>query len=209
MTPQELQAALLRRAESLHYYIESRIPKRYRSIVSPEDVLQEVWITAYQTFSGDIRDVDRWLTTVANSKVIDALRTVLAVKRGGGRAEISERPGRTSSSDSLFARVHGDALTPSRDVSTQEARHAVQVALASLPHDARRAVQLRYIEGLSHQAIAKLMRRSKPAVNSLLFRGLRELRGRIGQATLFFSDARSSDEPGQNTATASQPEDSR
>lgn len=209
MTPQELQKLLLRRAEPLHRYVESKIPRRHRSVVCAEDVLQEVWITAYQTISAEIRDVDRWLTTVANSKVVDALRTVEALKRGGGLAAIRERPSRISSFDNLFARVHGHVETPSRDMSAQEARHAVQVALASLRPDTRRAIQLRYIEGLSHQAIAQVMEKSKSAVNSLLFRGLRELQERIGHAARFFSDVRLSDGSHGDCPPLSRPEESK
>jgi RNA polymerase sigma factor (sigma-70 family) len=68
--------------------------------------------------------------------------------------------------------------------------------LAELPPEHREVITLRYLEGLGHDEIARVMQRSRAAVNSLLFRALRELQQKMGPATRFFSDARSSSSDG-------------
>lgn len=186
----EVQRLLLARAEPLRRYVERKIPKRFRSILCAEDVLQEVWIAAFQTISPDIRDTDRWLTSLANSKLIDALRAVRTLKRGGDRRFVRDAAERLSSFEDLFGRLCSRQKTPSREVSAQETRHAVQVALSTLPDDRRQAIRLRHIEGLSRKEIAGIMQKTEAAINSLLYRGLNELRGRVGDAAKFFSDAK-------------------
>lgn len=190
MEIKELQEILLARADGLRSYIDRKIPARHRSLLSADDVLQEVWIAAHQAAPVDVRDKDRWLTALANSKLIDALRALRALKRGGGKAAIRDAPSPSSSVDGLLARICGDLPTPSRELSIQEARNAAQVAIAGLKAETRDAVAMRYAQGLSHDVIAERMGKSKPAVNSLLFRGLRELRERMGDAARFFSGSR-------------------
>ena len=59
----------------------------------------------------------------------------------------------------------------------------------------RRAVSLRYIEGWPVDKIAKVMSKSGPAINSLLFQGRIQLREHLGRASRFFSDASESRDP--------------
>jgi RNA polymerase sigma-70 factor (ECF subfamily) len=49
-------------------------------------------------------------------------------------------------------------------------------ALAELPEDQRRAVELHHLRGYSVAEVGKIMNRSRPAVVGLLFRGLKKLR---------------------------------
>jgi len=51
------------------------------------------------------------------------------------------------------------------------------------------------MEGQSCKAIADALGRSEPAVSSLLFRGLRQLRERLGDLTQFFSAASGQGKP--------------
>jgi RNA polymerase sigma-70 factor (ECF subfamily) len=191
----DLQRVLLEHAHALHAYVQRRIPRRHQDLVSVDDVLQEVWIAASQRMPADVRDAGGWLTAVANSKLVDALRTVEAVKRGGGRP-VAPAQVPSASLDGLVARLCARGRTPSRELSSREARGAVQAALAELPPEHREVITLRYLEGLGHDEIARVMQRSRAAVNSLLFRALRELQQKMGPATRFFSDARSSSSDG-------------
>ncbi len=192
----ELPRLLLRHAESLGRYVQGKIPKRYQEVLCAEDVLQETWIAACEHMPADVRDVDRWLIRVASTKLVDALRAARALKRGGG---LTARVGaaRSASYDGLVTRLSARGPTPSRDISAREARSAMQVALARLGDERRQAIQLHYIEGLGHNEIARVMGKSKAAVNSLLFRALRELHVHMGRACRFFSDARSSSAVGE------------
>ena len=193
LTEAELQELLLTRANRLHRQAARKIPPRFKSVISAEDILQEVSIAAFRglpSFRADRPDAfDRWMTTLVERKVVDACRAARTLKRGGGRPTVKNRRSRASSLADLFDRVASSGRTPSREVSAKEAVHAVQIALGSLPGDRRRAIWMRHIEGLSRAEIAKAMHKTDAAVNSLLFNGLRQMRRRLGQATAFFSNA--------------------
>lgn len=186
-----LMAPLMSRADSLRRYVEAKIPSRLRRTVSSDDILQDIWITAVRSVA-DVRphgpdDLDRWLTRVAQRRIADAIRRAGAAKRGGRDAIMYDRR-QTSSFVDLFSHVSGREGTPSREVSTKEAVHAVQIALAALPEDYRIAIELRYLEGNSQEEIAKLMHKTRPSVNSLLFRGMRKLRELLEPVGRFLSD---------------------
>ncbi len=186
-----LMAPLMTRADSLRRYVTGKIPPRLRRTVSSDDILQDVWITAVRNVA-DIRpdgseDLDRWLMRIAQRRIADAIRRAGAAKRGGGDGLVYNTRLTTSFVD-LFSRVSGRKVTPSAEVSVQEAVHAVQIALASLPESHRTAIELRYLQGHSHEEIAKIMNRTRASVNGLLFRGMQKLRGLLGSVGRFFSD---------------------
>lgn len=189
----ELQVELMTRAERLHRYVRGKIPAKMRAVVTPEDVLQEVWIAAHSGYANYVCNrpdgFDRWLIGIANHKLIDSLKTAGRLKRGGNVRVHHAGSKRGESLTDLFGRVAGDGKTPSRVVASREAAHAVQIALSRLPDDWRKAIQLRYLEGLSLGEIARAMEKTDAAVHSILYRGLRELRTRLGDLAKFFSDA--------------------
>ena len=170
-------------------------------MISPEDILQDVWIAAFAHYSSfnptKPGALDRWLMGIANHKLIDALKTAGRLKRGGGVQHVLAADSRRRSLCNLFARVASPRRTPSRDVGATEAAHAVQIALSQLSDDRRTAIQLRYLEGQTRVEIARRMQKSEAAVNSLLFNGLREMRRWMGDMAQFFSDARSSEDAAQ------------
>lgn len=170
--------------------------------MSADDILQDIWMTVIRSAS-DITstgsdEFDPWLTRIAQRRIADAIRRAGALKRGGRDAIVYERWQTTSFVD-LFARACNPQETPSREVSTRDAVHAVQIALAALPEHYRTAITLRYIEGRSHVQIAEAMCKSRSATNSLLFRGMRKLRGLLGSAQRLFSDNGTCVAPGRAT----------
>lgn len=195
-----LHRELLPRISQLRGYVHRKIPRRLQATVSADDVLQEVWVAAYRTVSTFTPDgpnaIERWLTTIANSKVADAVRTARRLKRGGDRRHIGDGQQRVSSFTDLFARVQSPQKTPSSELGATERAHAVSIALNCLRGDRRRVIYMRYIEGRSHEEIGREMGKTKAAVNSLLYNGLLELRSLLGDAAKYFSDVRSSDAAG-------------
>lgn len=188
----ELQVLLMERAERLHKYVQRRLPADVQGIVAPEDILQEMWLAVFRgiaNFRADAPDaLDRWLTKIAERKLIDAIRSARTVKRGGGHRIEHEARCRTTSYLALFARVVSKQRTPSSEDAAREATHAVQIALCSLPDDCQLAVRMRHIEGRPRAEVAEAMEKSRPAINSLLFHGLRMLRDQLGPAGRFFSN---------------------
>ena len=192
---ESLHRDLLPRVFGLRRYVHRQVPARLRTMISADDVLQEVWLSAYRTVSSFRPDgpgaVDRWLETIANSKLVDAIRWARRQKRGGDRLHIRDVQRRVSSLSNLFTRIKSPQKTPSSAFTTIENAHAISIALSCLREDRRRAVYLKHIEGRSHKEIASDMEKTEAAVNSLVYHGLRELRLILGDAAKYFSDARS------------------
>jgi RNA polymerase sigma factor (sigma-70 family) len=201
-----LRRELLGSARRLRCYVDRRIPERLRPAVSADDVLQETWIAAHQALSKFTPDgpdaIGRWLTTIANSKLVNAIRAARRFMREGARKHLRDSQRRLSSFADLFARVQSPQKTPSSEFRAAERAHAASIALSQLTDDRRRAVHLHYIEGRSRREVARAMGRSEAAVNSLLYNGLLELRSLLGDAASYFSDVDSS-EPDESGAPRS------
>ncbi len=184
----ELQSLLVAGVRNLEEEVTRKMPAVCRRVISAEDILQEVWLAAFRgraSFRNDRPDAfDRWVTVLTERKLVDAARAARTMKRGSGH------PGsRAASFGELFNRVASGSRTPSREVASREASRAVQIALCGLPEDWRRAIWLRHIEGRSPAEVAELMSRTVPAVRALLFKGMRELRARLGWSGMYFTDA--------------------
>jgi RNA polymerase sigma-70 factor (ECF subfamily) len=194
MDPCELksvQKALIDRIERLRSFVENKTPRRFKRLFSADDILQEVWISANPAFHA-LRDksseeVDKWLTTIASRKLIDALRVARALKRGDGKRFADDNARRMTSFSEIFTRLAGPDHSPSREFRANEQAHSVGISLAALTPDRRRVIELRFVDGLSLREIARVLDRSEAAVHSLLFNALRQLRGLLGDAKRYLS----------------------
>lgn len=161
-------------------------------VISTEDVLQEVWLSAFQTDPmsrpTNSQGIDRWLTTIARHRLLNVVRNARRKKRMV-RGRIYSANTVASSWLNLFQRVASIDRTPSSVEAAHEGILAVQRAMGALPSVERKAITHHYLEGRSQEETAKLIQRSRPATNSLLFRAIRRLRGELGSAARFFSDA--------------------
>jgi RNA polymerase sigma-70 factor (ECF subfamily) len=92
------------------------------------------------------------------------------------------------SSARLEARVAGRHSSPSQRAIREEELLRLADALALLPADQRRAVELHHLLDCSIEEIARQMERSESAVGGLLRRGLKKLRELLR------------DEPGQTSS---------
>ncbi len=195
----DLHLLLLPRIDELRKFVASQIHARFQALISPDDILQEVWINAYRAAaelrSRDPRGVDAWLHTVARSRVLDALRIARQARHGGRMCRNPQLAGNLRSCTDLFDRLRGPCPTPSQELHQVETGHLVSMVLNLIPEDRRRAVSLRYLDGRPLDEVGRLMNRTPQAVNSLLFHGLRQLRDLLGPAAAYFSDARSSESP--------------
>ena len=205
LSASELQLMLMERAERLHEYIEWKIPESLQGQMSADDVIQEVWIAAFRglpDFRADNSGAfDRWLTRIADRKLLDAIRMSRRVKRGGRHCiERGAQRKRTSCLE-LFARISCGQRTPSSEEAAREAVHAVRIALGALPDKYRQAITLCHLDGQTRADIARTMRTSPSAVHGLLYRAMVKLRRLLGPPTKFFSDDRATDRsPDEHTA---------
>ena len=119
--------------------------------------------------------------------MIDAVRMHKAAKCGGGKSPAGSGEGRTSSVAALIDLVTANEQTPSRAARVDEAAAAIQVALASLSPEYKRALQLRYLEGLSVSEVSARMGRTESAIHKLCSRALQDLRDAMGEASRYVS----------------------
>jgi RNA polymerase sigma-70 factor (ECF subfamily) len=170
--------------------IEHRIPADLRGLLSAEDVLQEAFVDAVSKISTFKPESDgafvRWVSTIADHRLIDLIRAQRAVKRGGGRAAVAADNWSSSLTD-LLCLVAQHERTPSRSVARHEAVAAISSALEQLSPDYRDVLRLRYIEGLSVSETAERIGRSEQAVQMLCHRALRQLRDVLGPDAEFLS----------------------
>jgi len=185
-----LERLLLKYAGRLRVHVVRRIHSDIRSHVDADDVLQETFFEVFRsigTFEPKGKHAFyRWLITITEHRLLDIVRARRAAKRGGGRVQVTGVAGAASDSmDQLIELVAGRGDTPSQTVSHQEATIAVQVGLASLKEDYRRAIELRYILGHSLADAAVEMDRTPAAVSHLCSRGLKELHAVMGRTSQY------------------------
>jgi RNA polymerase sigma-70 factor (ECF subfamily) len=116
-----------------------------------------------------------WLNRIADHCIIDAVRSARRKKRGGDMKRVSP--------DNKSAK----GRSPSQSVAGHEAVVAIQIAVAELPTDQRRALQLYWLEDKSLEEVAKELQCSKDAVRGLVDRAKRHLRESLGNSSQWLS----------------------
>jgi RNA polymerase sigma-70 factor (ECF subfamily) len=175
---------LARRLESFRNYLlllaRVQFDGRLRGQLDPDDLVQQTLARALEKrdrFRGS-DDAQRaaWLRTLLRHTLIDTARKFA---RAGGVARSLEAAIEQSSAR-LEAFLAADQTSPSGRVERQERLLRLADALAALPDDQRRAVELKHLQGLALVEVARRMGRSVPAIAGLLQRGLRTLRDDLG-----------------------------
>jgi RNA polymerase sigma-70 factor (ECF subfamily) len=150
---------------------------RLRGKLDPSDIVQQTLLQAHQKrdqFRGRT-EAERaaWLRAILAHALADAAR-----KYGHGvlGRERSLDASLDESSRRLERWLEDSHSSPGQGMDRQEQLLRLAEALARLPEDQRRAVELRHLQGLSVAEIGQHMGRNTAAVGGLLQRGLRALR---------------------------------
>ncbi|MFP6768935.1 MAG: sigma factor, partial [Planctomycetaceae bacterium] len=126
--PEALEELLWSQFDRLSERIGRKLPVALQGLVSIEDILQPTFVEVWKnitTFEGEDEEaLFRWMTTIANNKLIDRIRSEQAAKRGAGRA-VAGGGGGTSSVVDLVGLLTGGLTTPSGALSRQEAERAI------------------------------------------------------------------------------------
>jgi RNA polymerase sigma-70 factor (ECF subfamily) len=120
-----------------------------------------------------------WLRRALAHNLTDEVRRLTAGARDVGR-ERSIEQALAESSARIEAWLAADESSPSARAARHEDLVRLASALAGLPDDQRRAVELHHLRGLPLTDTAAAMGKSTQAVVGLLFRGLRRLRELMG-----------------------------
>ena len=153
-----------------------------RAKMDPSDLVQETLVKAQQAigqfdFRGDA-ELAAWLRKILANTLVDAAR-----RYGGAGRDVGLEQSLEASVEQSASRLEGwlaaDHSSPEDRAERQEQQLQLAEALAALPEDQRRAVELKHLRGLSLEEVGREMGRSVTAVAGLLRRGLDGLRGRM------------------------------
>jgi RNA polymerase sigma-70 factor (ECF subfamily) len=157
------------------------VDPRMQAKVDPSDIVQETLLKAHQAFDQFRGQTEAellgWLRSILANTMADAVRKF---HRQMGGVEVSLEASLQQSSARLENWLGSEVGSPEQQAQRQEELLRLAEALAKLPEDQRRAVELRYLQGFSVNEVGEHLGRSRPAVVGLLQRGLKKLRAELG-----------------------------
>ena len=156
-----------------------RLDPRLRAKLDPSDVVQQTLLRAHQA-AGQFRGQGRpeqaaWLRQILANTLANALRDLARAKRDVA-LERSLEGCLADSSSRLEGWLAADQSSPSQRAERNEQLLQLSEALVGLPEAMREVLLLRHCQGWSLAEISAHLGRSRPAVASLLRRGLKQLR---------------------------------
>jgi len=145
-------------------------------------VVQQSLLEAVQHFPGDaqLAHETAWLRRILANNLADEIRKLGAGKREWAR-EQSLQAALDQSSARLDAILAADQSSPSEQAQRNEELERVTQCLGELPELQRQALILHHWHGWPLARIAEHLDTSKPAVAGLLKRGMKTLRGKLGE----------------------------
>jgi RNA polymerase sigma-70 factor (ECF subfamily) len=188
-----LEELLLAHCDVLAEHIRPKLMGPLQNLISVEDILQETFFRAFQQIGRFQPQSDHsfaaWLKTIAESRIIDAIKHQRRRKRGGDmhRVDQVQDAFQSTMADLMGALEDEDGRSPSRIVASGEAIRAMQVAIASLPDEQREAVMLRFFQHKSLEEAGDAMNRSPDAVRGLLRRAKQGLRERMQRTSIWLT----------------------
>lgn len=183
-----LTALLRRHAAAIRRSLS--ISPQWQAVLDVDDVLQVTYLEVFLRI-GEFRPQGAlaflaWLRQIARNNLRDAIRGLQRDKRPPASRQVVPPQG-DDSYVALYELVGATSATPSRAAMRQEARTALEVALAALPSDYAQVVQLYDLEGRSGSEVAAAMGRSRGAVVLLRMRAHDRLKQRLGSMSRFVS----------------------
>lgn len=169
-----------------HYlllFARLHIGEQFRGKFDPSDVVQQTLLEAHRKraqFRGNNEaELAGWLRQMLACEIADALRGLRRAKRNVALERTIEQAFLDSSSrlEQLLAAGHS---SPSERAVKNEQLIRLAEAMAELPEDQRRAVELKHLQGKTVAAISEVLGRSETAVGGLLRRGMTRLRELLG-----------------------------
>lgn len=163
------EEALARLYDQYRVILFSVLVRILKSREEAEDVLQEVFLQVWRR----AKDFDQsrgkpftWLVTLARSRAIDRIRQL------GARQRLADSAAQNSSD------VVSDAVS---DTLHSEQREIVVRALATLPDEQRRTLNLAYFDGLTQSEIAEQLGTPLGTVKTRMRSGMIKLRELLGE----------------------------
>jgi RNA polymerase sigma-70 factor (ECF subfamily) len=170
--------------EYLRVLARLQLDARLQAKLDPSDLVQQTLLKAHEKreqFRGGAEgELTAWLRQILANQLAEAARRFGT----GGRDVALERSlqdALSASSARLEAWLAEEGPSPSGQAVRNEEVLRLSAALAQLPDDQRRAVELHHLKGLAAAEVGEMMGRSTRAVAGLLLRGMRRLRRLLGE----------------------------
>jgi RNA polymerase sigma-70 factor, ECF subfamily len=159
-----------------------RFPAMLQAKIDPSDLVQQTLLNAHRAadqFHGHtLAEQTAWLRRIFANTLANVVRDYTREARDV-KVERSLQASLDESSARMEAWLVAEHTPPVEIVERNEQLFFLADHLAELPELQREVLLLRYCEGWSLAAIAEHLGRTKPAISSLLRRGLAELKERF------------------------------
>lgn len=173
MESQLLFDNLFKRAyPKLFFYARSIVGNEEDAEDVVEDVFLELWRRRDSVEWGD--KIDAYLYRAVFTRSINSLRMA-----NHSEEQLSLL---TAINDRRMAYLESEAGNPQRDAEIGDLRTAIDGALNALPAKSRQVFEMSYVEGISHQEIARSQGISVRTVEAHVYSALRVLRKRLEKA---------------------------
>jgi RNA polymerase sigma-70 factor, ECF subfamily len=183
-----LEQLLWKNYEVLEQFVANRIPARARKHFGVEDILQTVFAEAFRDIrkfrSGTIAAFLAWLRTIADHRIIDALRKL---ERGGIHQISAGAWCSDQSVRNVIEIISSEDDSPSEVAAGKEAIQAIRIAIAGLPEDQEDVLRRHFLENQSIEEVAAATGRTAAAVRGLVHRGKKKLADVLGRSSRWFS----------------------
>jgi RNA polymerase sigma-70 factor (ECF subfamily) len=161
-----------------------QLDPRLQGKVDLSGVVQQTLLEAHQAWD-QFRRLDEgqqtaWLRRALAHNLTDEVRKLGASARDV-RRERSFEAALEESSARLEAYLASEESSPVQQAMRNEDLLRLAAALALLPEDQRRAVELHHLQGCSLDELAEHLGRSKGAVAKLVYRGVEKLHALLGE----------------------------
>jgi RNA polymerase sigma-70 factor (ECF subfamily) len=176
--------------DRLAAFVGAGLPARLQGVVDVEDVLQQTYIDAFRGVRAFTPEADgsfyRWLETIAEHRLLDAIRAHDCLKRGGNR-RVEHVMDDGQSVHDLFDVLAASLPTASQFAARHEAVAALTAHIDDLPAGQRDAIRLFHLDGHDCEEVARRLGRSSDEIRGLLYRGRRKLRDAMGNSSLYLT----------------------
>jgi RNA polymerase sigma-70 factor (ECF subfamily) len=163
----------------LRLLARTQLSPRLQAKLDASDAAQQTILQAHEAraqFRGTTEaEFCAWLRAILANVLAVAVRRFETAARDTGRERSLEAELELSSSR-MECLLAADQTSPSQRAVRGEDLLRLAAALAQLPEDQRRVVELHHLKGLPVAEVAEQMGRTRPAIVGLLFRGLKTLR---------------------------------
>ncbi len=159
-----------------------------RAKVDPSDIVQQTLLDAHRglaNFRGQTEaEWLAWLRRILNHNAADFVRHYAATAKRDVGHEVRLNAGGAESTNGGAPEPAAAEGTPSQLLISRELELQLADAIARLPEDHQQVVVLRNLARLPFDEVATRMGRSRPAVQMLWMRAIRELREALGASAM-------------------------